>query len=247
MSLYNIPYKIRNDIKIKGIKINKKEIKIGLLADDITLILKDIISLKHALNTLKKIQNCSGLKINIDKTKAKYIGKILKPDHFPHGLSWIKTLLETLGIFITNHPDENYLLNYKPKLAELKNLLNIWKQRTLSLKGKITIMNTLALAPLIYVASIIDIPKNAITEINNIIQHFIWDGKTSKIAQSTLIQSIEHGGLKLCHFDTKSKTLKLSLVKRLINPTHANWKLLPKFTTVTNVILFSLLITSFIM
>ncbi len=127
--------------------------------------------------------------------------------------------LETLGIFITNDSDENYLLNYKPKLAELKNLLNIWKQRTLSLKVKITIINTLALAPLRYVASIIDIPKNAITEINNIIQHFIWDGKTFNIAQSTVNQSIEHGGLKHCHFETKSKALKLSWVKRLINPT----------------------------
>ncbi len=164
----------------------------------------------------------------MDKTKTKHIGKILKRDHFPHGLSWIKTPLETLCIFITNDLDENYLLNYKPKFAELKNLLNIWKQRVLSLKGKITIINTLALAPLIYDTSIIDIPKNVITEINNIILHFIWEGKTSKIAQSTLIQSIEHGGLKLCHFETKSKALKLSWVKRLINPTHANWKILPK-------------------
>ncbi len=127
-------------------------------------------------------------------------------------------------MFITNDPDENYLLNYKPKLAELKNLSNIWKQRALSLKGKIIIINTLALTPLIYVASIIDIPKNAITKIN-IIQQFIWNGKTSKIAQSILIQSIEHGGLKLCHFETKSKVLKLSCV----NPTHANWKLLTKY------------------
>ncbi len=77
-----------------------------------------------------------------------------------------------------------------------------------------------------YVASIIDIPKNAITEINNIIKHFIW--KTSKIAQSTLIQSIEHGDLNLCHFETKSKALKLSWVKRLINRIHANGKLLQK-------------------
>ncbi len=110
-------------------------------------------------NYFKLFQNCSGLKININKTKAKYIGKILKPDHFPRGHLWIKTPLETLGIFITNDPDENYLLNYKPKFAELKNLLNIWKQRAVSLKGNITIINTLALAPLIYVASIIDIPK----------------------------------------------------------------------------------------
>ncbi len=45
----------------------------------------------------------------MDKTKAKYIGKIQKTDHVPHGLSWIKTPLETLGIFITNDPVENYL------------------------------------------------------------------------------------------------------------------------------------------
>ncbi len=173
--------KICNDIKIKGIKINKKEIKINPLADDITLIVKDIISLENTLNTLKNLQNCSGLKININKTKAKYIGKILKPDHFPRGLLWIKTPLQPLGIFITNDPDKYYLLNYKLKLAELKNLLNIWKQRALSLKGKITIINTLALVPLIYVASIIDIPKNAITEVNNIIHHFIWDGKHPKL------------------------------------------------------------------
>ncbi len=131
-------------------------------------------------------------------------------------------------MFITNDPDETYLLHFKPELTELKNQLNIWKQIGLSLKGKITIINKQAFAPSIYVASIRDIPKNAITETNNIIQHFIWDGQTSKIAQSTLIQSIEHGGLKLCHFEIKSKAQKLYWVKRLINPTHANWKLLPK-------------------
>ncbi len=58
--------KICNDIEIKDIKINKREIKISLLVDDITLILKDIISLEHAPNTLKHFHNCSGLKINID-------------------------------------------------------------------------------------------------------------------------------------------------------------------------------------
>ncbi len=37
--------KSRNDHDIKGIKIDNKEIKISLLADDITLILKDLLSL----------------------------------------------------------------------------------------------------------------------------------------------------------------------------------------------------------
>ncbi len=92
--------KIRNDPDIKGIKIDNKEIKISLLGDDITVIVKDLSSLEKTLKTFKLFQHCFGLKLNIDKIKAKHIGKILNPDHFPHGLSWIQTPLETLGILI---------------------------------------------------------------------------------------------------------------------------------------------------
>ncbi len=36
----------------------------------------------------------------------------------------------------------------------------------LSLKGKITILNNLALSPLIYASSVVDTPSKAINEIN---------------------------------------------------------------------------------
>ncbi len=138
---------------------------------------------------------------------------------------WTKTPLETLGIHITTNPEENLNFNFKPKIATLKNQLSIWKQRSLSLKGKITIINNLALAPLIYCASL---TEPVMKEVNNIIQNFIWDGKTSKISQKkTLIQSIDKGGLTLCQFSTKVESLKQSWIKRLIKPTPANWKILP--------------------
>ncbi len=79
--------KIRNDTNIKGIKINNKEIKISLLADDITLILFDLDSVQNSLTILKKFSNCSGPKINVDKAKAKYVGNLMSCDPFPHGLS----------------------------------------------------------------------------------------------------------------------------------------------------------------
>ncbi len=60
---------------MKGIIIVNTEIKISLLADDITLILKDLNLVENTIKTLKLFHKCSGLKINIEKTKAKYIGK----------------------------------------------------------------------------------------------------------------------------------------------------------------------------
>ncbi len=44
----------------------------------------------------------------------------------------------------------------------------------------------------------------------------------------TLIQSIQNDGLKLCHFETKVKVLKLSWVKRLTCEEPSNCKIFPK-------------------
>ncbi len=190
-----------------------------MLADDLTLIIKDLLSLENALKLLRQFSHCSGLKINIDKIKAKKHRKIIKADHYPHDLSWIKTPLETLGIYITNKHDEYINFNFKPKIVTLKTLLSIWKQRSLSIKGKITIVNTLAQSPVIYTSSIIETRPEAFKEINDIIQNFIWEGKTAKIDQNTFIKNIDEGGLQLCHYPTKVKTLRANVgqirVKRL--------------------------------
>ncbi len=78
-------------------------------------------------------------------------------------------------IKLTIHDDEsNYIHNFQQRILNLKSILNIWKQRKLSLKGKITILNNLALSPLIYSSSVVDTPTKVINEINSLIQAFIW-------------------------------------------------------------------------
>ncbi len=89
------------------------------------------------------------------------------------------------------------------------------------MKGKMTIVNTIALSPLIYTSSLIDTPMEVLKEINDIIQNMIWEGKTAKISQNTLIKNINQGWLKLCHYPTKVKALKLSWIKRLCNESDA--------------------------
>ncbi len=53
ISLEILANKVRNDKNIKGIKNYNKEIKINLLADDITLLLLDVESDKCTINLLK--------------------------------------------------------------------------------------------------------------------------------------------------------------------------------------------------
>ncbi len=104
---------------------------------------------------------------------AKYIGSLISCDHFPHGLSWIKTPIEPLVIVITDNDETNYKHNFQQRILTLKSTLDIWKQRKLALKGQITVLNNVALAPLIYASSVTNTPDKAITVINNIIHNFM--------------------------------------------------------------------------
>ncbi len=86
----------------------------------------------------------------------------------------------------------------------------------MSLKGKITVTNNLALPPLLYVASVIHTPDIVFKEVKAIIRDFIWDGKLSRTAlYEVLIQSIGNGELKLMDIEIKVKSLKAVWVKRI--------------------------------
>ena len=223
--------KIRADFNIKGIKIQGKIIKISQLADDTTCFLQDMDSLNNVINIFQLFEKCSGLKLNLNKTKAKYIGTLKNNDYYPHGLSWLKEndYIESLGVVYASTDEDNYVHNFKPRLIKLRNILQIWKQRDLSLKGKITVLNNLALSPLVYISSVISTPQQVITEVHNLMRDFLWGGKKPKIAFDTLTQEINKGGLKLCNFQVKIKSLLLSWVKRLLSDHDANWKSFPQF------------------
>ena len=62
--------------------------------------------------------------------------------------------------------------NYRHKLDKMKNLLRIWRQRDLFLRGKVTILRSLALSQLIYPMSLLDCPGWAMPEANDLFFKF---------------------------------------------------------------------------
>ena len=115
-----------------------------------------------------QLKNAQDLKLNIDKSKAKFIGILKNNDYFSHDFSWLKDKdhIESLRIVYVDTEEDNYKYNFQSRLVKLRNTLQIWKQRDLSLKGKITVVNNLALAPVIYVSCVISTPTRVITELH---------------------------------------------------------------------------------
>ena len=78
-------------------------------------------------------------------------------------------------------------INYRERINKLQNVLNIWQQRLLSLKGKITVLWSIALPQVLYVTSILYTPKWATDEIDKILFKFLWSGKKPHVKKELQI------------------------------------------------------------
>ncbi len=188
---------IREDPQIKGIKVDSHELKLVQYADDTTAIVKDIDSVENVLKKLQLFASVSGLSVNKDKTEAMWIGSEKDNGTTPLQLKWTKGPLKVLGIFIGYDALEVEKANFEPRIQKVKMLLNLWKQRKLTLIGKILIVKTFALSQFVYLANLVPFSDDRVNEINELLFSYIWNGKPDKIKRNVIVKDLKSGGLKM--------------------------------------------------
>lgn len=97
----------------------------------------------------------------------------------------------------------------------MKACCNSWSHRRLSLKGKVTVVNSLISSRLQYLCSILHTPKRVFEEVRGLIVKFVWSSRRSKISYDTLTRPIAEGGLNLADLETRVRVNLLQWVRRL--------------------------------
>ena len=92
---------IINKATIKGLKVDKKEIKASLYADDTTVFMRDLVSITHLLALLNDFKNLSSLEINTSKTEGMWLGCWKNNTNTPFGFRWPREPIKALGIFFS--------------------------------------------------------------------------------------------------------------------------------------------------
>lgn len=221
---------IKNNPNIRGIQIGANEVKMVQMADDATVALDSIISLQRCLLSFKIFGLISGLQINTSKSEAMGLGPlnnlyILKP----YGLCWKKDELFSLGIHFNINPEQTIEINFRKRLKKFENLLNLWRQRALSIKGKITIIKSIALPQLLYICSNLAVPEWFTQKVNTCMFHFIWSANMDKVKRTTIIGKIEDGGLKMIDLESMIKSQRIMWIRRLyISSNNAAWTCFPE-------------------
>lgn len=94
------------------------------MADDTTLFLQDTASLKIVLDTLKKFEKISGLKLNTTKSEVLQIGKPLTTNASLYDLAWDKDRIYALGSWFYKDYDDSVKYTYQTKLDMIQATLN---------------------------------------------------------------------------------------------------------------------------
>ena len=222
MALEVLAIRVRNDDSIQGFKIGDEIIRLSLFADDMTCFLKDKLSYINLFRLLKAFGECSGLKVNHEKTEALALGD----NSLWEDLSNMHTLcnvIKILGIHFGGNDKERDDLNFRETLKSIKKSRNLWKWRGLSLLGRIQIIKTFAIPKLMFRASVIPISKELIKNADSIFYSFIWNGK-DKVKRNVLSASIENGGLNMLDIDSMIRTKRVICIKKYLEDYRSPWK-----------------------
>lgn len=134
--------------------------------------------------------------------------------------------LKILGVRIGKNEKMVRDLMWEEVEGEMERVLNYWKQRDLTLRGKVLVINALMLAKMWYVLGVIPMPMGISKRLKKDVLNFLWGSKPSKISYNTLIGAIEEGGLGLQDPELKKKSFRVKTVKTFLNEENkAEWKI----------------------
>lgn len=212
---------IRYNTNIKGIKLYNKEYRISQYADDTTLYLDGSEkSLKSVLDLLYQFAKYSGLKPNIDKTRAIWIGTKINSNDIicaDMNLNWSKDPFDILGIKFTADLEGMEIMNYSAKLNKVRKEINSWNKRNLTPLGKITVIKSILLPKFTHLFLTIPVPSDKfLKDLESMLYKFLWNNKPDKISRKLIAQDYNQGGLRMIHIENFVKGLKITWIRRMI-------------------------------
>ena len=233
--------KLRQSNEVKGVGINNT-LKILQYADDTTLFLENEQSFHNALSFFDKFSEISGLKLNLNKTEAMWLGTWKNRNDTLGKTRWKlcpNNVITILGISFSSTRKVIELVdqNIEPKFAKCEAIMKSWANRNLTVIGKITLAKSLIASQFLYLLQSFILPDHLLRRINTLLFKYIWakskykehDIKVcpEKVKRDIMVQNFDKGGLKMLDIFDMQKGFAFIWIKRLVNGGNGNWRKIP--------------------
>ena len=101
-------------------------------------------------------------------------------------ITWTNKHVKTFGVY------HGYQI-WMGKIAKIKNCIQVWKSRNLTLRGKVLIIKTFLISQIGFEIEMKNIPKNVEKEINTLLWDYLWEGKQPLVNRQTMCLNFELG------------------------------------------------------
>ena len=123
---------LRHSEELTGIIVGQTEIRLCMFADDMTMFLYNLESVKVVMEIFEEFYRYAGLKLNKKKTEALALQSIDCTPNNLFGIKWIDCPFKTLGFWFSINYDEMFQLNTNEKMKTMQNTINSWSSRCLT-------------------------------------------------------------------------------------------------------------------
>ena len=215
-----LAHMIRRSDKIQGVQIQQILNLINQFADDLNSTLKfEQESLDEILDIFEKFRRNSGFTLSYEKTTIYRIGSLRNSVarlYTRYPIQWTNDPICILGVWVTPNLEQCFEMNYNPAIEKIQAVLDMWKNRNLSIIGRISIVNTLVASILVHKMIVLPyMPQKYIDKIENQIMRFIWQDKKAKISKRILQANKSEGGLNLVNIRRRETSLKITWIQIL--------------------------------
>jgi hypothetical protein len=199
-------------------------LKVIAYADDVCVFLSshtDFHKIQEHLNTYGRMSNA---KVNIGKTEA--ISLSGRPSD-----SWQELLIRNdirqwldrtspqslryLGYPVISSITQRRYVEAQ-LIMKIQQQCGLYAQRHLSLRGKVTVANTLILSQLWYILRLVSFPKAFFSKIRSLIYQFVCRGIKPGLRYATLCQPLDQGGLGLLDPLIQQRCLQYRWIRQLM-------------------------------
>ena len=126
---------IRENVDIKSLNLFGTEVKLTACADDKTIFLRNLSSLKVLLQTFEKFERVSSLKLNLDKSEICGIGVKKGVQMVFCGCKIVNLNISTikiLGVHFSYNEQLAENMNFVETVNQVEKILGIWSGRSLN-------------------------------------------------------------------------------------------------------------------
>jgi hypothetical protein len=189
-------------------------------ADDMLVAVRDQVDVGILVSGLRLHAHASNARVNRHKSEIMPLNGIDITTPFltvRPGQS-----VRYLGVFFKDGAVDTRL-QQESMLRSMRQRVESWKDRDLSLHGRVLCLNVFVLSWLWFAAHVIPLDDGVLRKVNEVSRRFLWNGRKPLVDFEKLQQPRSKGGLGLLHAAKQAKALLGKWFVRVLNPDGPPW------------------------